>query len=266
MLKYPQKDVVKIISVSNIKDNLKSRIIGREIILLDEIDSTNTYAKGLARKAAIEGTVVIAKNQIKGRGRMGRSFYSSKDNGIYMSIILRPQGENSLKITSMAAVAAANAIDEICGTKTQIKWVNDLYLGGKKICGILAEGVINPQTQMPNYVVLGIGINVKRMELPSELSDIATSIENEIGKRISRNTLISEILSSLDRLYENYEKGEFLEEYKKRSMVLGKDIKVICGDKAYCARAEDIDEAGGLIINRNGKKEVLSSGEVSIRF
>lgn len=259
---------MKTLSVSQIKDKLNTKIIGREVLLLEETTSTNTVAKELAQNGADEGTVVIATRQTMGKGRMGRSFFSPRDKGIYMSVILRPDFAKArgLTITSMTAVAVAKAIEKVSRAKPKIKWVNDIYLNNKKICGILTEGTINPQTQAPCHMILGIGINVKKAEFPQELWDIATSIENETANKVSRSELIGEILNELDSLYKTYESGEFFKDYKERSMVLGREIKVIRGNDSYFAIAEDIDENGGLILNRKGEREVLSSGEVSVRI
>ncbi len=267
MVKYPQKDVIEILLIEDIKNGLKSEIMGREILILDETDSTNNIAKELAKNGATDGTAVIALSQKAGKGRMGRSFFSPKGKGIYMSLILCCDFSeiNPLLITSYAAVSVARAVDKVCKTNTKIKWVNDLYLGGKKFCGILTESLIDFKTQKPRYVILGIGVNVSKTEFPKELCHIATSIENETGEEVIKSTLISEILNELDGIYSEIKTGEFLEESRKRSFVLGKNVKVIRGDEVYFAKAEGIDSCGGLILNINGKREVLSSGEVSIR-
>ncbi len=237
--------------------------MNRKIIWLDETDSTNDYAKKLAKEGAKEGTVVVANRQTKGKGRMGRSFFSPKDTGLYMSLILRPKNADCLKITCQSAVAVCRGIDKLCKTNAKIKWVNDIYLSDKKVCGILAEGAIDPKTQEMEYVILGIGVNIEKGDFPPEIAHIATSIETETGQKISKNDLLEEILKELDRIFKA---GEFLQEYKARSMVLGKTVKVIKGQESYLAKAEDISQTGGLIITKQGEGEVLSSGEVSIRF
>ncbi len=235
----------------------------REITVLDKASSTNDYAKGLLKEGKGEA-VIIAKEQTMGRGRMGRSFFSPKGTGIYMSVILKPrEGTDSLSVTAMAGVAVCRAIDKLYGAETKIKWVNDIYLSGKKICGILAEGIIDPESQKLSNIILGIGINVHKTKFPKELKEIATAIENEIRKEISRSVIIAEILNELDRLLYS---GEFIEEYKQRSMVLGKEIRVIKGNEGYLARAVDFTPHGGLVILADGEKRTLTSGEISIRF
>lgn len=240
-------------------------------IYLEETDSTNRYVKEEAVKGAKEGTVVIANKQSAGRGRLGRSFFSPGEKGIYMSILLRPEIalERSVLITSMAAVAVARAIERVAKLPAKIKWVNDIFLNNRKVCGILTEAGICAEQGTLEYAVLGIGINVGTMEFPEELKEIATSVSNECGVEISKDVLISEVLQELEQWYLTLWDGSFLEESKKRSLLLGKEIRVVDENHpegGYLAKAVDINELGNLIIERNGKTQVLNSGEVSIRF
>lgn len=237
----------------------------------DELDSTNRYLKERAAEGAQEGMVIIANRQSAGRGRLGRSFFSPEEKGIYMSILLCPDIslERAVLITSMAAVAVARAVERVSGVEAKIKWVNDIFLHNKKVCGILTEAGINAEKGSLEYAVLGIGVNVGRMEFPEELKKIATSVSNECGKEVSKEVLINEILLELETWYPTLDDGSFLEESKKRSVLLGKEILVIdetVPGGGYSAKAVDINEFGNLIIERNGKKLVLNSGEVSIRF
>lgn len=240
-------------------------------LYFEELDSTNRYVKELAVKDGQPGTVVIAGRQSAGRGRLGRSFFSPEETGIYMSILLRPDIalERSVLITSMTAVAVARAIERVSGTEAKIKWVNDIFLNGKKVCGILTEAGINAEKDTLDYAVIGIGVNVGKMEFPEELKDTATSITNECGFKVAKETVIDEILLELEKWYPTLLDGSFLEESRKRSLLLGRKIKVL--DETvqrgfYPAKAVDINEMGNLIIERNGERVVLNSGEVSIRF
>lgn len=239
--------------------------------ILSEIDSTNRYLKALAASGAPEGAVVIANKQSAGRGRLGRSFFSPEEKGIYMSILLRPEIalERAVLITSMAAVAVARAVENVSNLPAQIKWVNDIFLNRKKVCGILTEAGINAETGSLEYAVLGIGVNVGTMEFPDELKEIATSVSNECGFLVEKDVLADEILKELELWYPTLWDGGFLKESKERSLLLGKEIRVLdalAGDGFYEARAVDLDELGHLIIERDGRREVLNSGEVSIRF
>lgn len=243
--------------------------LASELLVFHEVDSTNRYLKELAEGGAKEGTVVIADGQSKGRGRLGRSFFSPDGTGIYMSVLLRPEIElqQSVRITSMAAVAVAEAMERVSGVNAQIKWVNDIFLQHKKACGILVEAGINAQAGKLNYAVLGIGINVGFMEFPEELKEIATSVCNVSGKEIRREKLIAEVLRSLARWYPTIKDGSFLAESKRRSVLLGKEIRVHNHDGSfYEAVAVDLDDMGHLVIERGGKRELLNSGEVSVRF
>jgi BirA family biotin operon repressor/biotin-[acetyl-CoA-carboxylase] ligase len=239
-----------------------------ELFVFEELDSTNSYVKKLADEGVPEGAVVVAGRQSKGRGRLGRSFYSPEDTGIYMSILLRPEIDlqQSVRITSMAAVAVAEAIETVSKVHAGIKWVNDIYLDGKKVCGILVEAGIDAQEQKLNSAVLGIGINVGEMDFPEELSGIATSVSNVCGFEIERENLIAEVIRSLEKWYPTILDGSFLKESKRRSILLGKEIRVHNYDgSCYEARAVDLDDMGHLLIEKDGKKEYLDSGEVSVR-
>lgn len=245
--------------------------MNRKRLYFEKIDSTNRYLKELAARGAKEGTIVIANRQSAGRGRLGRSFFSPEEKGIYMSILLRPDIslERSVLITSMAAVAVAEAIEQVSGIETKIKWVNDVFLNRKKVCGILTEAGIDAEAGKLDYAVLGIGVNVGKMEFPEELQNSATSVSNECGFEVTKEALIDGILEQLDKWYPSLADGSFLEESKKRSILLGKDILVIdetVPGGSYSAKAMDINELGNLIIERDGIIQVLNSGEVSIRF
>lgn len=247
---------------------LTAKEIGRKLEIHERLDSTNNRAKTLAASGAPHGMTVIADSQTGGRGRLGRSFFSPEHSGIYMTCILRPDcsPERAGLLTSLAAAATARAIEKTADTEVKIKWVNDLYIGGKKICGILSEAGIGMEAGRLEYAVVGIGINVNRMVFPPELQEIATSIGNETGTVPERNRLIAEILNQLDALYSELETGSFLEENRKRSNVIGREVTVIEGGRQYPARALDIDDQGRLIIETETGKTSLNYGEVSLKL
>ena len=250
-------------------EKLKASTLVSEVQIFSELDSTNRYLKELAREGAREGTVIIANRQSAGRGRLGRSFFSPEGTGIYMSILLRPEIElqKSVRITSMAAVAVARAIEKISGIEAKIKWVNDIFLNGKKVCGILTESGIHTVTGTLDYAVLGIGVNVGKIEFPEELKKIATSVCNECNHTVTRTALIVEILKELEYWYPSLQDGSFLKESRERSLLLGKDILVVgTRESNYQAKALDLDDMGHLWIEKEGKKELLHSGEVSIKI
>ena len=187
---------------------------------------------------------------------------------MYITYILRPiiPAERAVMITSLAAVAVARAIEGLCDIDVKIKWVNDLYIGGKKACGILCEAGMDFESGTLEYVALGIGINVAKMEFPENLRDIATSIGNECGQAISRSRLIAEISNQLDAMYPQLETGVFMAESRARSIVIGRDVTVLRGDTTYPAHVLDIDEQGRLVLRTDGGLARLGAGEISLRL
>ena len=238
-----------------------------------EVDSTNEEAKKLARIGEAENLVVLAESQTAGKGRRGRSFYSQGSRGLYMSLLLRPKlsFQEALKITTMTAVAVSRAIEKNCGAEVGIKWVNDLFIRGKKVCGILTEAGIDFETGDLDYAVVGIGVNVLKCAFPEELKEIVTTLEDESGEQMSRSKLAADILREIHELYRELEAAEggapsYHEEYVKRSIVLGKEVMVHSGGQTYPARAVAIDENIGLVVETPEGRKTLDSGEVSVRF
>ena len=235
----------------------------------NQVTSTNTLVKEAGACGVPEGYVLVANQQTEGRGRYGRSFYSPESTGIYFSILLRPKMEvnEAATITTIAAVSVAKAIQKVTGKEVQIKWVNDLFFQGSKICGILTEGALNMESKGMDYVVVGIGLNVKLPQngFPKELELIATSLETK-GQEESRNRLVAECLNCFFHYYNQLPQRNYVEEYRKRSLILGKEILVMSTENGIPARAIDIDEDCHLLVEyENKKQEWLSSGEVSIR-
>ena len=242
--------------------------IGKKLEVHDRLDSTNNRAKQLAAQGVPHGYLVCADSQVSGRGRFGRAFFSPEHSGIYISYVLRPDlpADRAVMITSMAAVAVARAIESLCALDVKIKWVNDLYINGRKACGILCEAGMDFESGMLEYVVLGIGVNVGKMDFPEELRDIATSIENECGTPVSRSRLIAEISNQLDALYPQLSDGAFMSESRARSCVIGRDVTVIRGDERYDARVVDIDGQGRLVVETEKGRVHLGSGEISLKL
>lgn len=238
-----------------------------------EIGTTNDEAKRLAREGEAENLVVLTESQTAGKGRRGRSFYSMGPEGVYMSLLLRPKlsFQEALKITTMTAVAVSRAIEKNCDVEVGIKWVNDLFIHGKKVCGILTEAGIDFETGDLDYAVVGIGVNVLKCDFPEELKGIVTTLEDESGQQISRSKLAADILREMHGLYQELgaEKGgvpSYHEEYVSRSIVLGKEVMVHAGTQTYPAKAVAIDENIGLVVETTEGRKVLDSGEVSVRF
>lgn len=237
-------------------------------IYLKETESTNKYAKELAKQGADEFTVVIADRQTAGYGRMGRSFHSPDSSGLYMSIILRPDisPEKSLYITTAAAVSVSRAIEEISGKKCGIKWVNDIYIDSKKVCGILTEAAFNGSDTL-DYAILGIGVNIYTPQegFPAEIKNIAGSIYSEPAD--IKKEFAERITVIFAEYYKDLEEKNFLDYYRENNIVTGKKIKVINGSTSYDAETIYIDDEFRLIVkDQNENTTALDSGEVSIRM
>ena len=249
---------------SKIEEELKK--IGIEppkILFYEEIDSTNTRAKEYAKEHKNSDTVVfIADSQTAGRGRRGRSFVSNKGAGIYISILTYPDeaGFDATSATAKASVSLSRAVEAVSNCDVKIKWVNDLYLGGKKLAGILTEGEMEKDGKIA-YQVVGMGINVYKNAISEEIKDIATSIEGETGIGIDRSKLAAAII----KYHLNYT-GDFYNEYKSRSFIIGKRVTVMKLTESYEAKVVDIDSDFSLIIERDGKQERLFSGEISLKI
>ena len=266
---YSLNEISDVISAQGIEKYLASQEGVFHIEVHKQVTSTNDFLKNLK---ASEGRVIVAQEQTGGKGRLGRSFYSPEGTGIYFSLLLTPTIpiDEATAVTAAAAVAVAEAMEKLAGKEVQIKWVNDIYINGKKVCGILTEGVFDMENRRLGQVILGIGINLMEpLEgFPSELIPSAGGVfkEGEAPKD-SKNLLIAEVLLRFWSYYKNLQDKNFLTGYRQRSMVTGKDILIIRGQETpRKAKALDIDENFHLIVEReDGEIEHLSSGEVSIR-
>lgn len=265
---YCMSDDNDIISADSIKKYLTVPINNIEVY--KTVTSTNDLAKQYALDLKPEGTVIVAREQTAGRGRKGRSFYSPSSTGVYISVLLRPEltAEKTLYITTAAAVAVAKAIEKISGKEAKIKWVNDIFVDGKKVCGILTEGAIDFETGKMQYAVLGIGVNIKKPEndFPSEIQNIAGSVFDTTDKEVS-SIIVAEILNNFMNYYKNLANKPFYEEYKKRMFLIGKQLTVYSGKGSYPAFAIDLDKELSLIVkDENGNIKKLNTGEVSIKI
>lgn len=252
------------------------------------IDSTNTEAKrrltSSSRAESLHGTVLFAEHQSAGRGRFSRSFYSPRGAGLYFSLIFCPsvtarierEVPASALYTIISAVIICRCLKAL-GFAPQIKWVNDIYLNGKKICGILSEGIIDMETSSVQAVIIGIGLNVKESNFPPELKNKAGALFTETGSSFSeaeapspnRNVLASSIISSLiEALYGLLSQENLMQEYKSLSLLTGKKVRVLpFAGTPYEVLVLGISDLGHLIIETDdGKKEELISGEVSLEL
>ena len=239
------------------------------VTVYPSLPSTNAEARILAERGERAGCVLLAEGQTAGRGRMGRSFFSPDGSGIYMTLLLRPRfsPDRASTVTTFAAVATARAIERVAGISVSVKWVNDLFACGKKLCGILAEAALDAEGKHLSYVALGIGINVTHSSFPEELSSIATSAEDVCGRRIDRNLLVAELLSELSPLLtEKIPKG-YMDEYRARNLVLGREVTVISGGERFTAFGKAIEDDGNLTVTMaDGTERRIVAGDVSVRL
>lgn len=234
------------------------------ISLFEDLDSTNEEARRQAQSGMSVPALIIADTQSAGRGRLGRSFYSPAKTGLYMSLLLRAKESfaDNVQLTAAAAVATARSIETLCGVQTKIKWVNDLYLGSKKVCGILCESF--SCSDGDRYVVIGIGINLSTEDFPDELGNKATSL---MQKRLRRDALAADIARRMIDYHTTPMHAEMIDYYRAHSSVLGKKVSFAEGGECYCGVAESIDEVGRLtVILADKSTKILSSGEISLKI
>ncbi len=233
--------------------------------------STNADAKRASILGAPEGYVMIAGEQSAGRGRLGRQFYSPGGSGLYLSILFRPRklpADEAVLITTAAALAVCEAIEEVVGEKATIKWVNDIFVGDRKVCGILTEARFDTESGTVGAAVLGIGINVYPPQggFPTEIDGVAGVLLNERTPNV-RNRLCASILCRVLRYYQKLGTESHIDEYRRRCFIIGKKITVVRGNASKAATAYGIDDAYHLLVEyENGEREALSSGEISIRL
>ncbi len=265
------------LSEDGVRNALPRELKGNRIVFYDVTDSTNLKAMQLLLNCPgrrSHGTVILTPHQTAGKGRLGRSFYSP-DNGIYLSIIIKPDFDisKSVLVTVAAATAVAEAIEEICGHKAEIKWVNDIYVDRKKVCGILTEATTNFETGQIENLIIGIGINTSTEGFPDDLLQTAGGISGDF----SASRLAASIITRTLEYVEGVNDGTaFVDEYRRRSFLVGRNISVYKGAYRQDPAEElggipafvvGIDDAGGLIVRyENGVKETLTTGEVSVRM
>lgn len=237
-------------------------------VVLDTVDSTNTYVKQNTHSLP-SWTVVLAEEQTAGRGRFDRTFSSPKYAGVYMSILLRPQIDLQLlpRITACAAVAVCRAIEKLTIKKPQIKWVNDIFIDGKKVVGILTESVMQVEQGVLDFIVVGIGVNFHKKAIAENLQDIATALfDSEDFKSDMRAKFIAYFLQEFYVEMANLQENTFFKEYKDRLFILGQTVQVLLASTSFLAEVKDINENYNLLVElENGQEKLLTAGEVSIK-
>ena len=267
---YMLESFSDVLTKEGIISNLKHHTKVSNVICLDEIDSTNNYAKKIAmHHKSPHGTLIAANHQTSGRGRHGHSFDSPAGTGLYMSLILRPTTDvpEFQMITIADAVAVCLAVEELYPAskgKHKIKWVNDIYFHGRKITGILTEALTNFENGEIESVITGIGINVSTKKFTGDNSGLAGSIfQDEDEPAFGRDELCAHVADHIMTFADNLNAPELINAYRERSMLTGEDITYIKNDVEHTGHVERIDDRGGLVIvNDNGEIETLRSGEV----
>ena len=258
-----------VLSSEGIRQYLKSKDL--DLRYLRSVGSTNTVLKNLAAEGLPEGTALVAGEQTQGRGRMGRSFYSPGGSGLYMSLLLRPTlpASEATGITACAAVAVAETLEQLSGRPTQIKWVNDIWMEGKKVCGILTEASIDCESGRVHDAVVGIGINVRAPEggFPEDLEQIAGAVFPEQGIPDLRCQVAAGVLDRLWSRYRAMPEEDCFSAYRARSLVLGKDVDLLTpGQAPIKARVLDLARDYSLLVRlESGEQRQIRSGEIRIR-
>lgn len=251
--------------IKDIKNRLK---IEAEILIYDELSSSNTEAKHLALNGASEFTTVIAKSQTHGKGRLGRSFISNSENGLYMSIILKPNtspGE-CVDITALTAVAVMEAINESTDVKSSIKWVNDVYINDKKACGILVESTCE-NGRVTNAIV-GVGVNITppKNGFAPEIKDIATSIFEDNPPPSYKEILCAGIINKIVYYYQNMKEKSHMSAYRSNSNIINEEVDIYVGNEIVKGTAIDINDKAEIVVKtENGDIRVFNSGEARVR-
>lgn len=243
---------------------------GCAIDVRDSVTSTNTVLKAIAEQGGAEGMALIAQQQTQGKGRLGRTFLSPKGTGLYISILLRPKfsAEESLCVTTAAAVAVAEAIDSVTGKHAMIKWVNDVYMKGRKVCGILTEASVDFENSGLNYAIVGIGVNVQEPPggFAPEIRDVAGALYQEEVPAGVRTQLAAEILNRFFGFYDHLTQQTFMDAYRERSLLTGMEVTFTQGDTVKEGLVLGVDDEARLQVRLpNGEEKLFSAGEVNIK-
>ena len=245
---------------------LQTRWAGRQIVYLPSVDSTNRRARQLAAEGAPHGTLVIADEQTAGRGRRGRGWISPAGEGVFMSLILRPQSHPSevARLSMQTALAVALSIAQTTGLDARIKWPNDIVCGGRKVCGMLLE--MNADEQAVHDVVAGIGINVHQTQFAPEIEKTASSLDLLSGQRVCRAALVRAFLEAFERAEALAAQGALMDAYRARSATLGQRVQVIAPAGSFTGTALEVTDSGSMIVeDEEGQRREVLAADVSVR-
>lgn len=257
--------IMDVLSAEKITSGLETRFIGRRVIHFPSLGSTMEAAGREAGRGAAEGTVVIAGEQTGGRGRVKRLWLSPKGS-VSLSVVLYPAMAQLPYLVMLASVAVAQSIEAVAGLKTQLKWPNDVLIGGKKVCGILIENELKGDSVSWAAIGIGINANIKVSDFP-EIADAATSLSDEMGKDVSRVEIVRRLLVVLEKLYLELGDGaQIYNEWRKRLITLGRRVRVVSGEKVLQGIAEDVSRDGSLMLKHDdGSISHVVAGDVILR-
>lgn len=256
-----------LLNAADVQAGLNTTFVGREMIVIDSVDSTNNYLRQKALEGVAEGAVAIAHEQTLGKGRRGKAWMSQKGHGLWMSVLVKPpiQPNEASKLTLVAGLSVCQALRNL-GYDASIKWPNDIIIKNKKVCGILAE--MTAQVEAIEFVVIGIGINTNVKSFPQELENIAISLKIISGADVKRSEVAAEVLNEFEKNYNLYIKNGFLslkEEYETNCITLNQEVQII-GKNGFEGFATAISDEGELVVRKaDGRKEIVYSSEVSVR-
>lgn len=248
-----------------LNEEFLSKNLNMKVIVLDEVDSTNNYLKKISKDLNEKIVLVVANTQTAGRGRLGRNFVSNSASGIYMSLLVKPcfDLEYAKKITCLVASAVALSIDELTGLNSQIKWVNDIYLNHKKVCGILTEASTQVEESYLDYLIMGIGINMYKQTFTNEIKNLVTTIEDETGQIYNRNELIIKVIEHIKTFLDHIENDQYMDTYLTKSFVIGKEVTLNLQGNLKQASIINITRDGELIALIDGETKKLASAEIT---
>ena len=260
------------VSAGELAGALAGRLLGRNLVCLESVDSTNNEAKRRAMGRESDGLAVVALEQTGGRGRRGRSFLSPPGKGIYLSVLLRPRCslEQVSALTAWTAVAVCDALEKLCGFRPGIKWPNDVIWEGRKLCGILTELELEAESGRLSHVIVGVGVNISQTaeDFGPELAPVAASLLQALGRIPRRAEVAAAVLAALDDMYAAFPGAweEWLERYQAGCLTVGRPVRVLRPGGEAEGFAQGIDEDFSLLVRwPDGRTEAVSSGEVSVR-
>ena len=258
------------LNLSTLQHSLKTRVMGKTVLFLRKVNSTNLWAKRLARSGAQEGTIAVAESQSSGRGRLDRRWYSPV-GGLWFSVVLRPQiyASEVSQLTVVTALSVIQTLRDLYGLEAHAKWPNDVLVNGRKICGILGEA--NSEANKVSFVIMGIGLNANfdvDKALPESIAASATSLETEIGHKVDLERLLTTLLKRFESDYDIHARRGFscvVAEWKEHANFLGREVDVIDQQRTFRGIAEDVDANGALTLRlKDGTLKSFQSADVSL--